>query len=78
MPVLFDSGIRRGSDVLKALALGATAVMVGRPYAYGLAIGGEQGVCDVLLNLMADFDLTLGLSGYTRCAELTPEALARA
>jgi lactate 2-monooxygenase len=77
IPVLFDSGIRRGSDVLKALALGATAVLVGRPYAYGLAVGGEQGVRDVLLNLIADFDLTLGLSGYRRCAELTPEALTR-
>jgi isopentenyl diphosphate isomerase/L-lactate dehydrogenase-like FMN-dependent dehydrogenase len=78
IPVLFDSGIRRGSDVLKALALGAVAVLVGRPYAYGLAVAGEQGVRDVLLNLVADFDLTLGLSGYTRCADLTPEALVYA
>jgi isopentenyl diphosphate isomerase/L-lactate dehydrogenase-like FMN-dependent dehydrogenase len=77
MPVLFDSGIRRGSDVFKALALGATAVLVGRPYVYGLAVGGEQGARDVLLNLIADFDLTLGLSGYTSCAQLTPEALTR-
>jgi isopentenyl diphosphate isomerase/L-lactate dehydrogenase-like FMN-dependent dehydrogenase len=75
VPILFDSGIRRGSDVLKALALGATAVLVGRPFAYGLAVAGEEGVRNVLLNLMADFDLTLGLSGYTRCDELTPEAL---
>ena len=77
MPVLFDSGIRRGSDVFKALALGAAAVLVGRPYAYGLAVGGEEGVRDVLQNLIADFDLTLGLSGYTRCAELAPETLRR-
>jgi lactate 2-monooxygenase len=52
-------------------------VLVGRPYAYGLAVAGEEGVRNVLLNLMADFDLTLGLSGYTRCDQLTPEALAR-
>jgi len=77
VPVLFDSGIRRGSDVLKALALGAKAVLVGRPYAYGLAVGGEDGVRDVLMNLIADFDLTLGLSGFTRCDELTTEALTR-
>ena len=78
IPVMFDSGIRRGSDVFKALALGAVAVLVGRPYAFGLAVGGEQGVRDVLLNLIADFDLTLGLSGYTSCGELTPEVLALA
>ena len=77
IPVLFDSGIRRGSDVLKAIALGAKAVLVGRPYAFGLAVGGEDGVRDVLMNLIADFDLTLGLSGYTRCSELTAEALSR-
>jgi lactate 2-monooxygenase len=76
VPVLFDSGIRRGSDVFKALALGAKAVLVGRPYAYGLAVGGEDGVRDVLMNLMADFDLTLGLSGYTKPGDLTREALA--
>ncbi len=68
--VLFDSGIRRGSDVLKAIALGARCVLVGRPYCYGLALGGEQGVRDVLLNLIADLDLTLGLAGYTSFAEV--------
>ena len=61
--VLFDSGIRRGADVFKAVALGARAVLLGRPYAYGLAVAGEQGVHDVLANLIADIDLTLGLAG---------------
>jgi lactate 2-monooxygenase len=68
--VLFDSGIRRGADMLKALALGARAVLVGRPYCWGLAVGGEQGVRDVLLNLIADFELTLGLAGCSTCAEI--------
>jgi lactate 2-monooxygenase len=75
VPVLFDSGIRRGSDVCKAIALGATAVLLGRPYVYGLAVAGEAGVREVLLNLIADFDLTLALAGCRSCAELTPEVL---
>jgi lactate 2-monooxygenase len=78
MPVLFDSGIRRGADVFKALALGAQAVLIGRLYMWGLAVAGEAGVCDVLLNLMADFDLTMALSGYTCCRELDSSALAPA
>jgi isopentenyl diphosphate isomerase/L-lactate dehydrogenase-like FMN-dependent dehydrogenase len=65
--ILFDSGIRRGADIFKALALGARAVLLGRPYCYGLAVNGEEGVCDVIKNLIADFDLTLGLAG---CASL--------
>jgi isopentenyl diphosphate isomerase/L-lactate dehydrogenase-like FMN-dependent dehydrogenase len=73
--VLFDSGIRTGADVVKALALGAKAVMVGRPYAYGLAHGGQVGVRHVLRSLLADFDLTLGLSGHRSPAELGPDAL---
>jgi lactate 2-monooxygenase len=73
--VLFDGGIRRGADVFKALALGARAVLLGRPYCWGLAAGGEQGVRDVLLNLLADFELTLGLAGCSRCAEVGPELL---
>jgi isopentenyl diphosphate isomerase/L-lactate dehydrogenase-like FMN-dependent dehydrogenase len=75
MPVLFDSGIRRGADVFKALALGAQAVLIGRLYMWGLAVAGEEGVRDVLLNLVADLDLTLALSGYTCCRELDPSSL---
>ncbi len=63
--VLFDSGIRRGADVLIALALGADAVLLGRPYVYGLAVDGENGVRAVCENLLADLDLTLGLCGRT-------------
>ncbi|HEX2288132.1 MAG TPA: alpha-hydroxy-acid oxidizing protein, partial [Gaiellaceae bacterium] len=61
--VLMDGGIRRGSDVLKALALGANAVLLGRPYAYGLAVGGQEGVETVIRHLMADTDVTLALVG---------------
>ena len=78
VPVLFDSGIRRGADVFRAVALGANTVLLGRPYMWGLALGGEAGVRDVLLNTLADLDLTLALSGYTSCAQLTPDVLRRA
>jgi isopentenyl diphosphate isomerase/L-lactate dehydrogenase-like FMN-dependent dehydrogenase len=78
IPILLDSGIRTGGDVLKALALGATAVLVGRPYVYGLAIAGEAGVHEVLRNLAADFDLTLGLSGCASIAEAHEVRLTRA
>jgi lactate 2-monooxygenase len=78
IPVLFDSGIRTGADVFKALALGATAVLLGRPYVYGLALDGENGVRAVIRNLHADFDLTLGLSGYARAAELNAGAVVPA
>lgn len=61
--VLMDGGIRRGADVLKALALGADAVLLGRPYAYGLAVGGQEGVEAVIRHLIADTDLTLALLG---------------
>jgi lactate 2-monooxygenase len=64
--VLMDSGIRRGADILKALALGASAVLVGRPYAYGLAVAGELGVREVIENLIAQTELQLGISG--RCS----------
>ena len=77
LPILFDSGIRRGSDILKALALGATTVLLGRPYMWGLALHGEAGVREVLLNLLADFDLTLALSGYATCAEVDGTAVSR-
>ena len=75
--LLLDSGVRTGSDVFKALALGADAVLIGRPYLYGLALAGEAGARDVVRNIIAEFDLTLGLSGWTSLSELTPEALRR-
>jgi isopentenyl diphosphate isomerase/L-lactate dehydrogenase-like FMN-dependent dehydrogenase len=74
--VLFDGGIRRGADVFKALALGAKAVLLGRPYCWGLAVGGEQGVREVLRNLLADVELTLGLAGCASCADVTRDCLA--
>lgn len=61
--VLMDGGVRRGADVLKALALGADAVLLGRPYAYGLAVGGQEGVEAVIRHLLAETDLTLALVG---------------
>lgn len=70
--VLFDSGIRRGVDVVKALALGADAVLLGRPYIYGLAAGGQEGVEQVLRTLMAEIDLTFVLVGVDRVGELDP------
>jgi lactate 2-monooxygenase len=76
-PVLFDSGIRRGADVFKALALGARAVLFGRPFVWGLAVAGEHGVRDVTLNLLADLDLTLALSGHASCRALDASALAK-
>jgi isopentenyl diphosphate isomerase/L-lactate dehydrogenase-like FMN-dependent dehydrogenase len=75
--ILFDSGIRRGADVFKAMALGAKAVLVARPYAYGLALGGEQGVKEVVGNLLSDIDLTLGLAGCNSWAEVTRERLLK-
>jgi L-lactate dehydrogenase (cytochrome) len=77
IPVLLDSGIRGGADAFKALALGARAVLIGRPYAYGLAIAGERGVREVIQNFIAELDLTLGLAGHTSIGELTPDALQR-
>ena len=73
--VLLDGGVRRGSDVVKALALGADAVLVGRPYLWGLAAGGEGGVLAVLRAILAELDLTIGLTGHTRPAELGPGLL---
>jgi isopentenyl diphosphate isomerase/L-lactate dehydrogenase-like FMN-dependent dehydrogenase len=77
VPVLFDGGIRTGADVFKALALGAQAVCVGRPYVWGLAVDGRQGVEHVLRCLLAELDLTLALSGYTRIEELDGAAMTR-
>jgi isopentenyl diphosphate isomerase/L-lactate dehydrogenase-like FMN-dependent dehydrogenase len=78
LTVLFDSGVRTGADVVKALALGAQAVLIGRPVLYGLALGGQQGVEHVLRSLLADLDLTLALSGYTSHRQLTRQSLAEA
>jgi lactate 2-monooxygenase len=75
IPVLFDSGIRSGADIVVALALGAAAVLIGRPYVYGLAIGGAAGAEAVLRNLIAEFDLSLGLSGSRSIVELTQSIL---
>lgn len=74
--VLFDSGIRRGADVFKAMALGAQAVGIGRPYAYGLALAGMEGVREVLGNLLADTDLTLGLAGCNSWEEVSQKNLS--
>ncbi|MFC8717501.1 alpha-hydroxy-acid oxidizing protein [Kitasatospora sp. NPDC057198] len=78
LPVLFDSGVRSGADAVKALALGATAVGVGRPYVYGLALGGEAGVVHVLRSLLAEADLLMAVDGYPTLESLrAPGALRR-
>jgi lactate 2-monooxygenase len=73
--VLFDSGIRSGADALKALALGASAVLLGRPYIWGLALGGEEGVVEVLRSFLGDLDLAMALSGYANIDEVDTSAL---
>lgn len=78
LTVLFDSGIRTGADVVKALALGAKAVFVGRPVVYGLGIDGAAGAEAVLAGLLADVDLTMGLAGLKSIAELQRTILRRA
>lgn len=75
LPVLLDSGVRTGSDVLKALALGANAVLYGRPYLYGLALDGREGVAHVLRCLLADLDLALALAGCPAVADVTGDLL---
>lgn len=77
VPVLFDSGIRSGADAFKALALGAAAVLLGRPYIWGLAVAGEAGVRHVLRMFLAELDLTFALSGYTEPGQITRDALTR-
>jgi isopentenyl diphosphate isomerase/L-lactate dehydrogenase-like FMN-dependent dehydrogenase len=68
--VLVDGGIRHGADVVKAMALGADATLVGRPYAYGLAVGGQEGVETVLRQLWAETDITMALAGLSSAREL--------
>jgi lactate 2-monooxygenase len=75
-PVLFDSGVRSGRDVVVALALGAKAVLIGRPYVYGLALAGEEGVREVIRNMVAELDLTMALCGVGRAEDLERECLA--
>jgi lactate 2-monooxygenase len=75
IPIIMDSGIRGGADVFKAIALGASAVCIGRPYVYGLALAGEQGVHSVLRNFMADFELTMALAGCKNVGEINLNAL---
>jgi L-lactate dehydrogenase (cytochrome) len=74
--VLFDSGIRSGADLLKALALGADTVLLGRPYVWGLALAGQAGVETVLKMVLAELDLTMALCGHTKPDQLRPDALA--
>lgn len=76
LPILFDSGIRTGADVFKALALGADAVCLGRPYIWGLALDGQAGVEHVLRCLLAELDLTLALSGCTTISQVGRDALS--
>jgi lactate 2-monooxygenase len=78
VPVLVDSGVRTGADVVKAVALGAAAVLYGRPYIYGLGLGGQAGVEHVLRCLLGELDVTLALSGHRTLAELGPHVLAPA
>ena len=72
---MFDSGIRGGADAFIAMALGATAIAVGRSYAYGLGIAGEAGVREVVRDMLAELDITLGLSGHTAIADVGRDAL---
>jgi lactate 2-monooxygenase len=75
LAVLFDSGVRGGADAIKALALGADAVCLGRPYLWGLAVDGQAGVETVLKMVLAELDLTMALCGYTRPDQLGPDAV---
>ena len=78
LPVLFDSGVRTGADACKALALGAAAVLLGRPWVHGLGLAGQAGVHHVLRCFLADLDLQAGLSGHASTTELNRESLVRA
>ncbi len=76
VPVLLDSGVRGGADAFKALALGAAAVCLGRPYAYGLALAGERGVREVVSNVLAELDLTMGLAGCSCVRDVSRASVA--
>jgi lactate 2-monooxygenase len=75
VPVLLDSGVRTGADVFRALALGASAVGIGRPYAYGLALAGEEGVREVVGNVLAELELTMALAGCATVTDIGRDAL---
>ena len=75
VPVLVDGGVRRGTDVLKALALGASAVLIGRPYCYGLALGGAAGVQRVVEILRTEFEMAMQLTGWTTIRDIDSSVL---
>jgi lactate 2-monooxygenase len=77
IPLVLDSGVRSGADVVRALALGASAVGLGRPYVWGLASGGEDGVREVIRNFRADFDLTMGLAGVSAARDIGRDNVMR-
>jgi lactate 2-monooxygenase len=77
VPVIFDSGVRSGPDVLTALALGASAVGIGRPYAYGLAVGGQRGIEHVVKCFLAEMDLMMAVDGYPTARSLSRDDLRR-
>jgi lactate 2-monooxygenase len=77
VPVLFDSGVRSGTDVVKALAIGATAVGVGRPYLYGLALDGAEGCAHVLRCILAEADLLMAVNGYPNLAAVRAAGVVR-
>jgi 4-hydroxymandelate oxidase len=75
VPILWDGGIRRGTDVLKGLANGAVAVLIGRPYIYGLSVGGAQGIADVVSILRTELEGAMGMTGCTRLADVNRDVL---
>jgi 4-hydroxymandelate oxidase len=77
VPVLIDGGIRRGTDVLKAIALGASAVLIGRPYLFGLAVDGARGVTRVVNILRREFEIAMALSGRASIADIDASVIWR-
>lgn len=77
LTILLDSGVRGGSDILRALALGATAVLIGRPYVYGLAVAGQTGVEEVLKRILCEFDLNAALCGFSEIGDITADCVKR-